>query len=497
MREASQTQAEPSGPGLLSGPGGMALVLLTLAYTFNFIDRTIISTVGQAIKADLRISDTQLGLLGGLYFALLYTVLAIPIARLAERYSRVNIIAASLVVWSGFTVLCGLAQSFAMLAAFRFGVGVGEAGCTPAAHSLISDFHAARRRASALAVYAFGNPLGSLFGAVAGGWLAQAFSWRMAFLVVGLPGVLLGILIKAVMREPPRGGGEASAAPPAPFSLSGEIRELAAVARVLFGKGPVRHMIFGATIASFGLNGISQFAPPWFNRAFGLDYAQVGLIIGLAGGLSSGVGALAGGFISDRLSRRGAAWYALTPALGLAIAAPLYAAVYLQASWQAAAALLMLPGLFLYTFLAPTFAVIQNSVEVRRRATATALMFFFLNLIAQGGGPPFVGALIDHLGQVFFTRPDLHGPLQAFGALLTGQGGGPDFAAACPGGRPAPGGAVSAAACHAALTSGTQAGLLATLAFYLWAAVHFLIGAFGLSGTLARARAGRSGSDPD
>lgn len=496
MSEAAEPAADRADRGLFSGSGGVALVLLTLAYTFNFIDRTIISTVGQAIKADLRISDTQLGLLGGLYFALLYTFLAIPIARLAERYSRVNIIAASLVIWSGFTALCGLAQNFAMLAAFRFGVGVGEAGCTPAAHSLISDLHAARRRASALAVYAFGNPLGSLFGAVAGGWLAQAFSWRTAFLVVGLPGVVLGLLIKAVMREPARVGENGPAPAPAPFDLGAELAELAAVARTLFGKGPVRHMIFGATIASFGLNGISQFAPPWFNRAFGLDYAQVGLIIGLAGGLSSGAGALAGGFISDRLARRGAAWYALTPALGLAIAAPLYALVYLQASWQWAAALLMLPGIFLYTFLAPTFAVIQNSVEVRRRATATALMFFFLNLIAQGGGPPFAGALIDHLGQIFFLHPDAHGPLDALARLLGGQGGGPDFAAACPGGRPAAGLAIPEARCHAALTSGTQAGLVVSTAFYLWAAVHFLIGSYGLARTLARSAADRGEGAP-
>uniref|UniRef100_UPI002FCB7732 MFS transporter n=1 Tax=Devosia sp. TaxID=1871048 RepID=UPI002FCB7732 len=166
------------------------LGLLVVAYTFNFIDRTIIATIGQAIKVDLKITDTQLGLLGGIYFALLYTLLGIPIARLAERFNRVNIISGAILIWSAFTALCGTATSFAQLAAYRFGVGFGEAGLSPPAHSLISDYYEPKKRASALAVYSFGIPLGTMFGAVAGGWLAQEFSWRVAFMMVGLPGVL-------------------------------------------------------------------------------------------------------------------------------------------------------------------------------------------------------------------------------------------------------------------------------------------------------------------
>ena len=250
------------------------LSLLLAAYTFNFIDRTIIATIGQAIKTDLKITDAQLGLLGGLYFALLYTFLGIPIARLAERYSRVWIITASLVVWSGFTALCGTAQTFAQLAALRFGVGVGEAGCSPSSHSLISDYYPAKQRASALAIYSFGIPLGTMFGAILGGWLAQTFSWRVAFVVVGLPGVILALIVRLVIKEPLRGGADAvqrpamTAADAASASAGGlahEFREMGAVAAVLFGRWPVVNMVLGVTLASFASYGSGQFLPPYLD----------------------------------------------------------------------------------------------------------------------------------------------------------------------------------------------------------------------------------------
>jgi MFS family permease len=252
------------------------LGLLVVAYTLNFVDRTIISTIGQAIKDDLKITDTQLGLLGGLYFALLYTLLGIPIARFAERFNRVNIISAAIVIWSGFTALCGTATSFAMLAAYRFGVGFGEAGLSPPAHSLISDYFEPKKRATALSVYSFGIPLGTMVGAVVGGWLAQNFSWRVAFMLVGLPGILVALAIKFMIKEPPRGHSDrelldaehpvspedmAAAAPP-PFSMMGELKELGSVAATLFGKWPVLHMVLGVTIASFGSYGSGQFVPP-------------------------------------------------------------------------------------------------------------------------------------------------------------------------------------------------------------------------------------------
>ena len=482
---------------------GVVLGLLVTAYTLNFIDRTIIATIGQAIKDDLKITDTQLGLLGGLYFALLYTLLGIPIARLAERFNRVNIISAAILIWSGFTALCGTATSFAQLAAYRFGVGFGEAGLSPPAHSLISDYFEPKRRATALSVYSFGIPLGTMIGAVAGGWLAQNFSWRIAFLIVGAPGIVIAVVMKLLIKEPPRGHSEPDQAPaspedvttadPAPkASFLGEIKELASVAGTLFGKWPVLNMVLGVTIASFGSYGSGQFVPPYFTRTFGLDYAQVGLITGIVGGISSGIGTLLGGFITDRMSRRSPRWYSLTPAIGLAIATPIYITAYLQPDWRSAALILLIPGIFHYTYLGPTFGVVQNMVPTRRRATATALLFFFLNLIALGGGPPFTGWVIDQFAQFNFNHPGGHGILASISQMLGGDGGTTSFAAACPGGKaPAGAGADVMEHCTGSLRAATRSGVIVSICFYLWAAFHYLLGSFGLAKALSKARTDR------
>jgi predicted MFS family arabinose efflux permease len=473
---------------------------LLAAYTINFVDRTVVGIIGQAIKVDLKLTDTQLGLLGGMAFAILYTVLGVPIARAAERFNRVTIISLAMVVWSGFTVACGFAGSFLGLLALRVGVGVGEAGCSPPAHSLISDYYEPRRRASALSVYAFGIPLGGMIGAVAGGWLAKTVGWRAAFMVVGAPGVILAILLKLFVREPPRGaseaierpigpedvGAHAVEAPPGGHWLARELSEIWIVTRQLFGSWPVLNMILGVTLVSVGGYGVGQFAAPYFNRAFGLDYATVGLIFGIIGGCSTGLGTLAGGFVSDRASRRGARWYALIPAIGLTIATPIYLFAYSRPDWRLAAAILLVPGVFHYTYLGPTFGVIQNVVEPRRRATATAVMFLFLNLIALGGGPLLTGWFIDRLAELHFTGGGGHNLWSAFIGLF--GAGGNTFAHACPGGL-APTGAPPAAgaACHDALVVATRQGILITVFFYLWGGLHYLLASFGLERRMRQA----------
>jgi MFS family permease len=508
---AGASAPTPPAPPAASGPPvytdgykRLVLGLLVTAYTLNFIDRTIIATIGQAIKVDLKITDTQLGLLGGLYFALLYTLLGIPIARLAERYSRVNIIAIAVVVWSGFTALCGTANSFAQLALYRFGVGVGEAGCSPPAHSLISDYFEPRKRASALAVYSFGIPLGTMFGAVAGGWLAQTFSWRVAFLLVGLPGIVIALAIKLLMKEPPRGHSEPVAQPvldedvtveviePVAVRRAGlerEFTEIWAVVKILFGTPAIAHMVIGVTLASFAGYGVGQFAPPYFIRTFGLNYAEVGAIVGLVAGLSAGIGTLAGGFVADRLARRSERWYALTPAIGLALCTPLYLWAYHQPSWQLTVALLIAPGILHYVYLGPTFGVVQNMVDTRRRATATAILFFFLNLIALGGGPPATGWLIDRMAGFGFANPEL---TSTWAALVGVFGSGVSFNSVCPGGvAPAGAGVELMARCTSTLALATRQGISVTLFFYLWAAVHYFLGSLGLVKALAAARAAR------
>lgn len=458
----------------------LVLWLLVAAYALNFVDRTIVAAIGQAIKDDLKLTDTQLGLLGGLYFALLYTILGLPIARLAERAARVDIIAGAIFIWSGFTALCGAAASYAWLAAFRFGVGVGEAGLSPPAHSLISDHYPPARRASALAVYSLGVPIGVMVGAVAGGWLAQTFSWRVAFAVLGVPGIALAVAIKLLVREPVRGATEAEPpAPPPPYSLRGDLKETGRVARAMFGNRALLHMMLGITLISFAGYGGGAFVQPYWSRAFGLDYAQIGLITGLIAGVSQGVGVLLGGLVSDRLARRGAAaWYGLVPAIGIALAYPLTLGLFTADSWQAAALWMLFPGALSYTYMGPTYGVVQNAFPPARRATATAVLFFVLNLVALGFGPPLTGVLIDHLGAFHHAFPDAPGILPALGGLFSADGAA--FAAACPGGAGAVAGSPGDLACRAAVTLATRQGVLVAYGVGLWAAVHYLLAARAL-----------------
>ena len=455
----------------------LLLGLMVAAYTLNFVDRTIVAAIGEAIKIDLKLTDTQLGLLGGLYFALLYTILGIPIARLAERFSRVNIISAAIFVWSGFTALCGMAGSYASRAAFRFGVGVGEAGLSPPAHSLISDAYPPSRRASALSVYSLGVPIGVMIGAVGGGWLAQNYSWRIAFIALGLPGVILALAIKLLVREPLRGAMDETPSPPKPaYSFIEDMRETGRVARAMFGNAVLRNMMFGITLVSFAGYGGGAFVQPYWARAFGLDYAQIGLITGVIGGLSQGAGVLLGGYISDRLARSGASvWYGLVPATGIALAFPLILGIYTADSWQAAAVWMLFPGALSYTYMGPTYGIVQNTFSPERRATATAVLFFVLNLVALGFGPPLTGLLIDHLGAFYHGNPAIHSVFGGLGGFFNAPT--TQFAQMCPGGVGAVSGSSADAACRSAVTLATRHGVLLAYAVGLWASLHYFLAA--------------------
>jgi len=375
-------------PALAKNYKRWVLALLTAAYTCNAMDRGIVSIIGQSMKEDLRLSDTQLGLLGGTAFAALYALGGIPMARLAERFNRVNIISAALIVWSSLTTLCGLAANFAQLLLGRAGVGVAESGCTPPAHSLISDYFEPARRASALSVYSSGISAGYVLAAIIGGYVAQHLGWRAACAIVGLPGVLVAIALKLAVREPAR-----PVAPPT--SLRGELSEMRAVARILIVDRRALNMILGVTVSAFANYGLYAFAPLYFHRAFGLDYTQTGLIAAVTGGVAVGIGIVAGGYAADRLARRNPRWYALVPAFGTFLAIPFYGLSAMAEDWRWAALSLAAAGLFQYASLGPTFGVVQNSVGIRQRATATALLYVFLNVVALGGGPVFTGWVID------------------------------------------------------------------------------------------------------
>jgi MFS family permease len=451
------------------------VVLLMLAYSFNSAHRSLVPVIAQAMKMDLRLSDTQLGVLAGSAFASLYALCGIPIARLAERASRVTIIAVALAAWSGLTALCAAAGSFAQLLALRVGIGIGEAGCSAPAHSLISDYYDHTRRTSALSVYSCGLSLGYLFVSVLGGYVVLHAGWRSACVAVGLPGVLVALLIRRYVAEPPRGHAE-GAAPERPprFALRAELAELGVVARTLLLSWPSANVIAGITVASFASYGSYVFIPAYFNRAYGLDFATIGVVLGLAGSIPVAAGTLLGGAVTDVLAVRSARWYALVPAAGLMLATPLYLAAFAQPAWGYAALLLALAGFAQYVTLGPTFGIVQNVVAVRQRATATALLYLCLTLLALAGGPPFTGWLIDHLAGMHFA---------------TAAAAGAAFRSACPGGI-APGGAAPAlsAACAGSLALGSRQGIRLTLLLYVWAAAHYALGSVGLARQIGRAQ---------
>jgi len=316
----------------------LVTLLLMLAYAFNAADRNLISVLAQSMKLDLHLSDTQLGLLAGTAFASLYAVSGIPIARLAERFNRVTIISLSLAVWSALTSLGGAAGSFAQLLGLRVGVGIAEAGCSAPSHSLISDYYPRERRAGALSVYSCGLSLGYLFVSVLGGYVVLHQGWRAACLAIGLPGVAVALLIRYLIEEPPRGHAEGGVGAPAGFSVRTETRELGAVARALFLSWPAANVVMGFTISSFASYGAWVFIPAYFNRAFGLDFATVGVVVGLAGSVPVALGTLLGGFVTDRAATRNPGWYALVPAGGLAVATSLYLLAFAAPGWQVAAA---------------------------------------------------------------------------------------------------------------------------------------------------------------
>ncbi len=475
------------------------VLLLMAAYTCNAMDRTIISIIGQSMKLDLKLTDTELGLLGGTAFALLYAFGGIPIARLAERISRVNIISVALIVWSGLSALCGAAVSFSQLLLIRAGVGFAEAGCSPPAHSLISDYFEPSRRTSALSIYTCGISLGYILAAVAGGYVAQHWGWRAACAMVGLPGIAIAVLIKVLVREPPRGysdpsSGDRERASLPPFSLRAEASELHDVGRALLTDRPVLHMVLGVTIGGFAAYGFYAFLPPYLNRAFGLDYTAIGVIAGLSAGVAVGVGIVAGGFVADALAKRDARWYARVPGFGGLIAVPLYLLALLAPSWLTATILLSIAGFFQYASLGPTFGVVQNVVGRRRRATATAFLYICLNVIALGGGPLFTGWVIDRFAESGFAE-QIAGRAATGTAETAPRALGATFKSSCPGGAPPPtAGAAMKFQCSSSLARATRQGMLVTLLFFAWASLHYLLASAGIAKALKAASSVQSDS---
>lgn len=381
------------------------LIILFLIYTLNFLDRQIVNILAEPIKRDLHLADWQLGSLTGLAFATFYATLALPIARLAERHDRVRIIAASTVVWSLFTGLCGIAGNFLQLFLARIGVGVGEAGCTPASHSLISDYVPREKRASALATFSLGIPAGSLIGMTVGGLIADSFGWRAAFLVVGIPGVVLGLVALFTLPEPRRSAPstvEAASSPTLRQAL-GELRgnrtyiwltaAMAAMSFVTYG-----HFAF---LSSFFLrnhgDGLAHMSD-MVGASIGLSLGAVGFMgmsLGLIFGIFGAIGTWLGGAMTDRAAREDVRAYTTVPAIAAFLLPLSMLATYYVAAVPAALALLSVPILLQGIYYGPLFASVQSLVQPRTRATAAAILLFFANLIGLGLGPLTVGMLSD------------------------------------------------------------------------------------------------------
>jgi MFS family permease len=374
------------------------LAILVLVYIFNFIDRIIVGVLAPPIQAELGLTDTQLGLLGGLAFALLYTGLGIPIAWLADRYNRVWIMTVAFGLWSGFTALCGLAQSFAQLFLARVGVGVGEAGGVAPAYSLISDYFPPSQRGRALAVYAFGIPIGSSLGLVFGGVLATAVDWRTAFIVVGLAGLLLAPVFRATVKEPVRGRldpGHGGATKPV------RAASMRAVLAVLARKPSFWGLAFGASASSIMGYGLIFWMPSFLVRTYGFTLLDSSLILGAIVFAAGVPGIWLGGWFADRLGARGKAAYALVPAVAFLVLLPFQvsAVIWVLPAW--ALAIFVVPEALRLAWLGPVTASIQHLVPPGMRASASAIFLFINNLIGLGFGTVLIGALSDALAARF------------------------------------------------------------------------------------------------
>lgn len=366
------------------------LGLLTVVYSFNFIDRQLLAILQESIKADLDLSDGQLGLLTGFAFAVFYVTAGIPIARYADNANRRNVVAAALFVWSFMTALSGMVQNYTQLLLARIGVGVGEAGGSPPSHSIISDIFPPTKRASALGFYSTGVSFGILFGFLFGGWLNEFFGWRVAFFVVGVPGLILAALVRYTMAEPIRGLTENRQA-------SNESIPTMDIIRLLWSRKTFRHMAFGAALNAFAGYSISSWIASFFIRSHGMTTGELGTWLALIIGFGGAIGVFCGGLLADRLARTDRRWYTWLPALVGFVIVPFGAAVYLVDNPYLALALSAVPGVLHNVYLGNTLAVTHSLVGLRMRAMSSAILFFVLNMIGLGLGPWSVGMLSDYL----------------------------------------------------------------------------------------------------
>ena len=358
----------------------------------------ILSILFPDIKAEFGLSDSQLGLLGGLSFALFYATLGLPIARLADRYNRKIIIAACLAIFSLMTALSGWAAGFISLLIFRVGVGIGEAGVNPASHSIIADYFPPQRRAFAMAILMLGASFGIMIGFAGGGVIAEQYGWRAALMSVGFPGLVLAGLMLWLLREPPRGGMDVGVEVLKPSEPSPPIYQ---TALYMWRNAVLRHLIMGSTVIGMLSYGITQWLPSFFIRGFDMTQSEVGIMMALFFGILGATGALVSGKLSDRLSVKGFQYGPWLVAGAMTLAVPFWIAGFMAEDLTIALLFFIIPAFTGNFYLGPTLALIQTLSPVPMRAVASAIKMFCLNLIGMGLGPLIVGLLSDALTPVF------------------------------------------------------------------------------------------------
>jgi len=383
-------QADQNNPYQNKGYRNYVLGLLTLVYAVNYVDRQILVILQESIKVDLSLSDTQLGLLTGLGFAFFYVFASIPIARLADRSNRRTIISISVGTWSLMTAFCGLAANFYHLLMARIGVAIGEAGCVPPSHSMISDMYPTKRRATAMSFYSIGINIGVMFGFLLGGIINEYFGWRAAFFVVGAPGLLIALIVRFTIKEPPRGAfdDEFEDQPSVNFGQ---------VLRFIVARRFLVHLALGAGMISLAVYGLISWTASFFLRGYEISVSELSVWLAIAIGLFGAIGTFCWGYFADRLSNRDKRWYFWLPTVSTLMVVPSVVLMLMLSDLYIALTVYLFSNLFLTGYLGSSLAILHSTVEPHMRATASALLLLTVNIIGLACGPTLVGAISDAL----------------------------------------------------------------------------------------------------
>jgi MFS family permease len=380
-------------PVVISARGWYALGILALVYAVNIADRFVVSALIEPIKLELHLSDTPIGFLTGTALAIFYTGMGIPLGLVADRVDRRKLIALSVGIWSLMTALSGMAANFTQLLLSRIGVGIGEAGGTPASQSLLSDVFPLSHRVLANTVFTLGAAAGSMLGSVAGGNIAEAFGWRAAFLALGVPGIGLALIVRFTMREPPRGGEPASSS-----AAGTPLRE---TLRFIRGQRSLLHTLAGATIVTYWGWGLLWWTPAFFSRTHHLTTGQAGTLVGTVSGIAGAAGIIGGGLLIHFLSRRDPRWQVWVVGAATLFGTLASAAVYATDSLPLATLALWIFVPVAYLNLGPILSLTQSLVRPRMRGLTCALLLFGANVANLALAPQFIGILSDQLAQHF------------------------------------------------------------------------------------------------